>query len=1040
MLRPHARVLGPFVAFLAVVSCGGEPPRVVTKPPPPVVKVTRPPPVRARWAFSRPERGILAKLDLGADGVLYVGQNGRRQITKGAEPPADAPTLALDDLAGVLRDDKGQFAFVADDGDVYPAPTALGEFAAERPGPLADAKPGTKLLALSTGHAAILAVTPDGRLVRSADFGASWKPVDYAGASKPYGRPASVALDSKGNGLLLHFPQRLFVTHDDGATWAPLASPGIGAKRVTKDGADGLFLLGFGQQRARFDGKALAVTKDAPKPILELSRKALASFPDDADVRSVLSGDHVVELALRGDDDKKSLEVTSTKLGDRAAAGVKIPELEGGDTLSDLLAGYGSDIVYVRPNTDQDATAPTSTLFRSADSGVTWKKEASLEGASPASSGLAIAVGPKGWTYVGPLCPPRDESDGYRGGDDDEEESEPSQSDEGCARRQIRPAGAAAFEEMVFVEEFSPDQFAFDEAHDRVYATGVHDGRKYLYESPLSLNKFTRTKLLDLGGGTNTSMTVDAKGTVRVFEREGWGLSGHWTLHRRGADGKEQPKVYLALPAGTLSFAGSRGLLFGGHTKGWETADGGETWMRVASNGFVEGLTCTDAGCLNAGAARVGWDIPVVDGGEKVLATAEPDKTKPPTPAPASDTPAAPPPTQLTCKPGPATRVASYPGSELIDGRWPDARWASVKRGEDGKMSILVGSRTQMRELPLLPGLPKAPATPVKPAPGAKPVPGAKPAPPPPEVRSGERVLDDGVIAARYTFAPKTTDALNPVDVDLAWWSVATGKTTRHLLPAVKPFRVSRYGFSGSATIVDGGLLFQSEDREPVYFVHDDGKVEMLPIPADATLRNVERVGKRWILADADGGNVQLSFSDDNGKTWGRKSWGLDASAWPSLRIVGDKAMLGVSRGGLPAMLFALDATIPDDPPAPILIDASSPAATCDAQAGRLRVYSPLSYERRTVHANVDTVQGATKAVVTFTATSRLLHDTATGKMCTSAYTANGSSPGSSDQSVFLFPEAKGWSGWRFHRTTDPKDHKTFAEAEPLTCTVAKTP
>lgn len=1033
MLRPRTRVLGPFVALVAlasVVSCGGDPPRVVTKPPPPVVKVTPPPPTRARWAFSRPERGILAKLDMGADGVLYAGQNGRRQIVKGTDAPVDAPTLALDDLTGVLRDDKGQFVFVADDGDVYVAPTALGELSAARPGPLADAKPGTKLVGLTTGHAAILAVTADGRLLRSADFGVSWKPVDYAGAGKPYGRPGSVVLDAKGNGLLLHFPQRLFVTHDDGATWAPVASPGIGAKRVAKDGTDALFLLGFGQQRAKFDGKALAVTTGAMKPILELSKTTLASFPDDADVRTLLSGDRVIEIALRGEDDKK-LEVTSTKLGDKPGAAVKVPDLASGDTLSDLLAGYGSDIVYVRPNADPDATAPTSSVFRSADSGVTWKKDATLEGVTPSSEHVPLAVGPKGWTFVGPLCPPSDDAEGDRG-DDDEEESEPPSTD-GCARRQIRPAGAAAFEDMAFVEEFSPDAFAFDEAHDRVYATGVHNGAKYLYESPLSQNKFSRTKLLDLTGNTSTTLTVDAKGTVRVFEREGWGPNGHWILHRRGVDGKELPKLYLALPDGGLSFAGSRGLLFGGHTKGYETADGGETWMRVASNGFVEGLMCTDAGCLNAGAARVGWDIPVVEGGEKVLATTEPDKTKPPTPTPAQDNqPPAPPPTELTCKTGAATRVASFPGTELVDGRWPDARWASVKHDAGDKISIVVGSRTQVRELPLLPAIPKALPPPTKTAPAGK------LAPPPPEVRGGERVLDDGVIAARYTFAPKTSDALNPVDVDLAWWSAATGRTTRHLLPAVKPFRVSRFGFSGAGSIVDGGLLFQSQDHEPVYFIHDDGKVEMLNVPADATLRNVEHVGKRWILADADSGNVQLSYSDDNGKTWGRKSWGLDASAWPTLRIVGDKAMVGVPRGGLPALLFALDATLPDDPPAPVLIDASSPAPACDAHAGRLRVYSPLAYDRRTVHANVDTSQGTTKSVVAFTATSRLLHDTATGKMCTSEYALAGSSPGASDQSAFLFPEANAWSGWRFHRTIDPKDHKTVASAEPLTCTLAK--
>jgi Bacterial regulatory proteins, luxR family len=60
----------------------------------------------------------------------------------------------------------------------------------------------------------------------------------------PLRRPRDVELDNDGNGLLLHFPQRLFVTHDDGASWAPIASPGIGARNLLRDSADRFFLEG----------------------------------------------------------------------------------------------------------------------------------------------------------------------------------------------------------------------------------------------------------------------------------------------------------------------------------------------------------------------------------------------------------------------------------------------------------------------------------------------------------------------------------------------------------------------------------------------------------------------------------------------------------------------------------------------------------------------------------------------------------------------------------------------------------------------------
>ena len=46
---------------------------------------------------------------------------------------------------------------------------------------------------------------------------------------------------------------------------------------------------------------------------------------------------------------------------------------------------------------------------------------------------------------------------------------------------------------MEFDEELTPTSFAFDEAHDRVWVVGIHNQYKYVYESPLSQNRFSRT-------------------------------------------------------------------------------------------------------------------------------------------------------------------------------------------------------------------------------------------------------------------------------------------------------------------------------------------------------------------------------------------------------------------------------------------------------------------------------------------------------------------------------------------------------------------
>src|SRR4051812_39706237 len=113
----HASTKVLLAAVLASsVGCGGRsgaPPvsMNVAKRPAPAAPLAR-----ARWVFSRPERGLRAKLDLGAE-TLYVGDYGRRALGKRDEPLVDATTLALEHLVGALREGEGDFAFVAEDGD-----------------------------------------------------------------------------------------------------------------------------------------------------------------------------------------------------------------------------------------------------------------------------------------------------------------------------------------------------------------------------------------------------------------------------------------------------------------------------------------------------------------------------------------------------------------------------------------------------------------------------------------------------------------------------------------------------------------------------------------------------------------------------------------------------------------------------------------------------------------------------------------------------------------------------------------------------------
>ncbi len=197
-----------------------------------------------------------------------------------------------------------------------------------RPNPLGPlervAPPRSEPLAsVTAGRAAILGIA-GGTLVRSSDWGATWRPVDYAGGKKLFGAASSVALDGKGNGVLVHLPQRLYVTHDDGATWAPIAAPRYGAVRALRDGADRIFVTGYHDMRATLAGDALAETNDAPAPMFHgqpawrprnFVRPSRSRFLPPPPLDDLAGGDRPLRL-LAGD---RVVEIRSTPARRRSA-------------------------------------------------------------------------------------------------------------------------------------------------------------------------------------------------------------------------------------------------------------------------------------------------------------------------------------------------------------------------------------------------------------------------------------------------------------------------------------------------------------------------------------------------------------------------------------------------------------------------------------------------------------------------------------------------------------------------------------------------
>jgi len=170
---------------------------------------------------------------------------------------------------------------------------------------------------------------------------------------------------------------------------------------------------------------------------------------------------------------------------------------------------------------------------------------------------------------------------------------------------------------------------------------------------------------------------------------------------------------------------------------------------------------------------------------------------------------------------------------------------------------------------------------------------------------------------------------------------------------------------------------------------------------------------------------VQLSSSDDAGKTWKQVAWGIDTWGTSGLQIIDKKATVSFGNSSAHTLLFPVD-TLTDDPPAPMVIDATAVDAPCDAKAGHHRFTQYIVSARRPIHVTID---GGSS----FSPSERVMHDAPGGKTCTSAYISTSYYTSKGYETAFVYPEVNGtFTGWRFRR---PEDHnKTGMIAEPLTC------
>jgi hypothetical protein len=310
-----------------------------------------------------------------------------------------------------------------------------------------------------------------------------------------------------------------------------------------------------------------------------------------------------------------------------------------------------------------------------------------------------------------------------------------------------------------------------------------------------------------------------------------------------GSDFAVHPPVYPPFDARAIGFAGDRAFAHDGND-GWESADGGEKWTKVPS-GSAGDVRCSEAGCLQGDAVRVGWDLPNA-AKELVASSAEAPKKKgggddastPPTAEKQS-------PQKMVCTMSGAWKPFDAEARQLKTALDGDVRFLTPMQSKDGATSLLVARGN---------GAPTKVAL-LGPWPKRK-----------PEDNTRERAWtersSEGYVSIRYAFSKgKSADGkYAPVDVDLAWYSAATGKATKVSLPKVAPFRVGQAGPSALHAIVEGGLLFLPNGGDaPLTFVRDGGKTESMPRPPQADKGHLPHLG--MIPEDGLTGNAQKGFA-----------------------------------------------------------------------------------------------------------------------------------------------------------------------------------
>lgn len=774
----------------------------------------------AKWTLTfSPRWRPVATLDEAEGKKLHVGDGGERWIETLSGARESASMLAPEPLVGIQRN-AGVYRFIGASGTVYVAHEALGSIL--RTG---NSVEGTWRVAV--GKTAIVVVDGTGGLQRSIDGGRTWAKVELPQKDLVV---TDVALLGDG-GLLVTAPQRFFGTKDDGVTWTPVKSPGIGAKSVVaREGA--LWLDGV-DESLRYDPAWGTFQSGAapPHPAVHAPYGRASRLAQPVTVQRI-DGRRAVRVEGNGTE-----RIWTVAVDDMAGPGKahKVDELDGCESVD--AAMRGDDIVIacdargtVASGIDKDATAPINRypynargsglpdggslgwitrVLKSSDGGRTFREETTVEGGMPQHNDVSIALGPESFIYLGRRCGP-----GYYAA---------------CLPSRVRATRSAGFSDLPEDEPNTGQiRFATSGAQSSIYSLGIRDGEAFLFRWKLgsAVPEPIGRVAASIDPQTAT-LALDDDGTVRGFAR-----TGTTAMTFAYKEGGTVTTTELGIPFARAAVAGIHGFGYvnvaPGEVKAYESSDGGKTWGVVGAPAFLSSIDgCSAYGCVTDRGVRWAWDAPAGTPDGSTLQTAVPkgQYERP-----------------LRCS-------AKDKWIELGGGNLPSVsyvdhgsvRWLLPTRDKDGKIAVLTSKRgdptTKTTSTALL---------------------GAPPGAPKFGAGTTVHVQPDGVVAVRYSYLRerKGYGRYNPVDAQIGWYRDG-GKVFHVSVAKNPPFRVNKdpqaqYDRDAQpmysdlpelVTLGPKGVYFhpaiyaQEPDdsgntkRDTLYLLHDDGKTDKITIP-----------------------------------------------------------------------------------------------------------------------------------------------------------------------------------------------------------------